>query len=319
MSNCCSDTGLQGSSPRDKRFMQFIANGPGIAGFKFEVDPEVDGDAAAQFLAHADMARIEEMNLAVDSHRPRELSLEALAAESGFELADPDSEEAIMAFEDAEEISDLPPHLVAQFDEEDEDGDDGESAIAALDPKYIRPRPEGAIEVFRSREVNEQVNAGRRQGSPRFNTAAICRKAVEAAQLVSKAIVAEESRKAVEAQKATAAKPEPVKGNGNRPTPPVGKFLTGVVIDQGHKGLLVDIGNGLEARVPIADERGHGSWDAAAAWVLGFKPGTKVRVKVVRVLMNGHAIIEAILADRHPRPWWRKKEVNGQVEAPVAN
>lgn len=308
MGNC--DTGFERHSARDARFMQFVADEPGIAGFKFEVDPEVDGDEAAQFLAGADRARIEEMDLR-NSARHVELSLEALEAESGFEPADHATIEAIEAYEDAEEIYDLPSHLIAQFDESDGDEEDEEGAIVALDPKYLVERPEGIVETFRSAEVETQATAGRRRGVPVHNTAAILRARVEAARIVSKAIVAEEARKAVEA------KPEPRKssGNGGRPTiPPVGKFMTGTVVDQGPKGLMVDIGNGLEARVPISYEHGHGSWDAAAAWVLGFKPGSRVRIKVIRV--NG--VIEAVLSDRHPRPFW-KRGVTAEQEAPAAN
>lgn len=316
-----SDVGFERSSARDARFMQFIADGPGIAGFRLDVDPETDGDAAAQFLAGADKARIEEGEVRLN--RAREWahidSLEALT-DLGVQFGDPDALKAVEAYEDAEEIRDLPAHLIAQFDEND-DEDDGEGTIAALDPKYLEGRRPGAISTYRSAEVVAQATDGRRQGVPRFGIAARLHGMVDVVRFVERHIAkAGADRKAAEASRATetTAKPEPPKGNGNghKSAPSVGKFLAGIVVDQGPKGLLVDIGNGLFARVPIADERGHGSWDAAATWVLGFKPGTKVRIRVIRT--NGH--MEAILADRHPRPFW-KKEVNQQAteEARPAN
>lgn len=313
----CSDTGLQGSSPRDARFMKFVADGPGISGFSMKPDPEEDGDA---FAASFDPFLRPESTTTCFSEWDddgRHLSLEALAAESGFE----------------------PASLLDGDDDRDEEPDRWEMSqlcaeadieyvhykpsvhIDDMNPKYLVERPEGTILVHRSPEVEAQTNADRRQGSPVFNTAARCQQAVEATWLVSEALMAEE-----EAQKAAAAAaPKPVKGNGNghaaevQAQPAVGKFLTGTVIDQGPKGLLVDAG-GIEARVPIALEMGHGSWERAAAWVLGFKPGMQVRLMVQYV--NGH--IEAVLTTRHRRPdgWQPPKWAcrrSRQEQAPVAN
>ncbi|MEK7532337.1 MAG: hypothetical protein AAB579_01905 [Patescibacteria group bacterium] len=302
MSNC-SDIGLQGSSPRDARFMQFIAKGPGIAGFKFDVDPEIDGDVAAQFLAHADKARVEERDLAVDSHHPKELSFEALT-DLGVEFADPDAGGSIQVFEDWDELRDLPVKLIAQFDESGEEGE----TLSGVPAKYLRERQLGTVEVFHS-EAMQVMPRRKPGGAPRFNTEARCRGLVEVARFVGRHLAkAEAARKADEAS--TVAKSEPTKGNGHKPVPPVGKYLAGTGVSQGFKGLLVDIGNGREARVRIADEYGHGSWAAAAAWVLGFKPGTNVRIKVIR-RVNG--VIEAVLADRHPRPWQRRGQDEQQA------
>lgn len=302
MSNC-SDTGLQGSSKLDGSWMEFIADGPGVAGFRLDVDPETDGDAAAQFLAGADKAQVEEgevrLNRANDwAHID---SLEALEG-IGMEFADSDAAEAVMAFEDAD------------ADEEDE------GAIAALDPKYLRERPVGAISTYRSAEVAAQVAADRRQGSPVFGTAAIHQKAVEAARLISKVIVAEEKRKA-----SATAKPEPRKGNGNghKSAPPVGKFLRGTVVDHGPKGMLVELPNGAEVRIAVVDEYGHGSQTAALKWLHSHAVGTRVRLRVKYV--NG-AIYGVLTYEKHPRPQQCRqpvagKEINQQVteEARPAN
>lgn len=162
--------------------------------------------------------------------------------------------------------------------------------------------PEGTILVHRSPEVKEQLRASRRQGVSRFRT---------------KTIILE-GRVAI-------AKPEPAKGNGNghghKPaTPPVGKFLTGTVVEQfPEHGLHVEAEGVGCVRVPIALERGHGSWSAAKQWLMGFQLGAKVRVKVVRVPVNGHMIVETVLSDRHPRPWWQRKAGPQPAQAPAAN
>lgn len=314
MSNC-SDVGFQRSSPRDARFTQFIADGPGVAGFSMKPNPEEDGDAFAASFDPFRRPRQTEICFTRWDDDGRELSLEALE-DLGVEFGAADSLEAVEAYEDEEEISGLPTHLVARFDEkDDEDEDDEESAIAALDPKYLRKRPEGTVEVFRSPEAQAMV--GRRQGgAPRFNTAAILRGAVEAAKLVSKTLVAEETRKAVEA-KAAAIKPAPPKGNGNgrKPAmPPVGKFLKGTVVGSGPLGLLVEVEGGTEVRIAVDDEFGHGSKTEARRWLHGHTVGQKVRVRVKCV--NG-AIYGVLTYEKHPRPWQRRPQP--QMEARSAN
>lgn len=328
-----SDVGFEKHSPRDARFMEFVAKGPGIAGFKFEVDPEVDGDAAAQFLAQADKARVEEGDFRVSARHPRELSFEALT-DLGMEFTDPDAEEAFAAMEDVEEVRDLPAHLVAQFDESrnDEDNEDGEGAIAALDPKYLQERQPGAISTFRSAEVVAQATAGRRQGVLRWNTAACLRRMVETARFVftvERSTKAEADRKTAEAKKAataTANKPEPPKGNGNGHAAPTRTFLKGTVMSHGQLGMTVKTDDGTEIRVALDDERGHGSKTAAAKWLFSHKVGKRVRVRMIRA--NGYAY--GVLDTHHRRPegWLPPsqrrqpavgKEVNQQIEAPAAN
>ncbi|MBI4098546.1 MAG: hypothetical protein HY437_00760 [Candidatus Magasanikbacteria bacterium] len=90
----------QGFSPREVRRRAFIACGPGWAGFSMPATSDNDEDEGAQERAGASEARAKECDLAVDSHRERELSLEGLEA-LGEEFADNTDEDGWPDDEDA--------------------------------------------------------------------------------------------------------------------------------------------------------------------------------------------------------------------------
>lgn len=288
-----SSGGFEGSSPRDARFRQFIALGPGWKGFVMKPDLEEDGDAAAQFLAGADMARVEEVDVRLNHANDFALvdSLEALM-KLGVEIADPRTIEDIEGEDD-----DMIGVLYAEGFEMSSDDEDNE------DWPEEEEFPRAGANVFRDGAFLTETASRDYRGAGRAYQDMVIAPKLQAFRMISQAIVAAEK----------------CQGKPITP-PPVGKYLMGTVVSQGHKGLLVDIGDGMEARIPIALEHGHGSWAAAADWLYSFRPGTEVRIKVIQVRVNGHVEIVAVIADHHLRPWQQSRRPNEQTAelAPAA-
>ena len=262
--------GFERHSARDARFRKFVADGPGIAGFQFAVDPEVDNDEAAQFLAGADKARVEETDVRLNRAREWALcdSLEALEG-LGTEFADAET-----APEDDED----------EMDENDDGDEEFEEGTAVFHSPEV-------VGVYRDGEfLTTHVAQGWGNGGRLYHELVVEPK-LAAVRLVSEVLASAAETKAV--------------------TPPVGKYLAATVARHvPGKGFVVDLGGDVEARVRIADEYGHGSWAAAERWLMSHAVGSRVRVKVIRT--NGH--MEAVLSDRHRRPFWGRRPAPRQQQ-----